>query len=92
MLRKRYDRINLSEVEEKNAVDKGGEIVIHFSKNDDDNYLLIIGDNGVGVPESFDFKSAKSLGISLVHTLVYRQLKGEIEIDRSCGTEFKIIF
>jgi two-component sensor histidine kinase len=52
---------------------------------------LIVLDNGVGLPENFDTKKAKTLGITLVRGLV-QQLKGKLEIKTLPGTEFKIHF
>jgi len=45
----------------------------------------------VGLPEDFDFKKAKSLGLKLVNSLT-EQLDGSIELDRSHGTQFTIKF
>ncbi|MFN6474469.1 MAG: hypothetical protein RMY36_032970 [Nostoc sp. SerVER01] len=53
--------------------------------------ILIIRDNGIGLPENFDSKKAKTLGITLVQGLV-KQLRGKLEIDCHQGTQFKISF
>jgi PAS domain S-box-containing protein len=55
------------------------------------NFILIVSDNGVGVPESLDLKKPGSLGIELVTTLV-DQLEGKLELKRKNGTEFTIRF
>jgi two-component sensor histidine kinase len=52
---------------------------------------LIISDNGIGVPEDFDFQHTESLGMQLVNTLA-SQLDGDIELNSNDGTEFKIRF
>ena len=70
--------------------DKKGEICIDFHSNSSE-YSLIFKDNGVGLPEEMDFLKVGTLGLDLVRTLV-KQLKGAIELNRSGGTEFKIIF
>ncbi len=54
-------------------------------------YTLIITDNGVGMPEDFDYKNIGSLGFQLINNLV-KQLNGSIELDRNRGTKFKIEF
>ena len=56
------------------------------------NATLTIGynDNGIGIPEDFDWRNAESLGLRLVILLV-EQLDGTIELDRSSGTAFIII-
>ena len=76
----------------KYAFPNGRKGKIHISlKQIDDNYELVIGENGTGFPEYLDFKDTDSLGLQLVNSLV-GQLDGEITLDTSCGTEFVIIF
>ncbi len=53
--------------------------------------MLRIGDNGIGLPADMDFRRTKSLGLTLVMTLV-KQLKGTIELNNKNGTEFCISF
>ncbi len=53
---------------------------------------LIVADNGVGIPEDIDFKTTKTLGLHLVTILVEDQLEGEINLDRTKGTTFRITF
>ena len=55
------------------------------------SFILIVSDNGIGVPESFDLENSKGLGIQLVTTLV-DQLEGRIELIRNSGMEFTIRF
>jgi PAS domain S-box-containing protein len=52
---------------------------------------LVVGDNGIGLPEGLDFRNTKTLGMELVITLV-GQLEGSIEYVNKGGTEFKITF
>jgi PAS domain S-box-containing protein len=54
-------------------------------------YEFTISDDGVGLPKSVDVHGGQSLGLSLVNTLV-KQLKGEVEVQRSPGTHFRIKF
>lgn len=53
--------------------------------------ILIIRDNGIGLPQDFNSNKTKTLGITLVYGLV-KQLRGSIEINSQQGTEFKISF
>ncbi|BAY94566.1 MULTISPECIES: PAS domain S-box protein [unclassified Tolypothrix] len=53
--------------------------------------VLIIRDNGVGLPADFDSKKARTMGMTLLHGLV-KQLRGTVQIHNQQGTEFKIIF
>lgn len=54
-------------------------------------FILIVADNGVGIPENFDFRNTDSLGLQLVNILV-EQIEGCIELKRDSGTEFRIMF
>jgi len=60
-------------------------------KGKDNKVTLTVGDNGPGLPEDEDLKASKSLGLKIVASLV-KQLKGQVEIDRTRGTEFNISF
>ena len=72
--------------------DAEGEIHIELQKKDKDDYVLTIGDNGVGIAESVDPKTTKSLGLKLIHNLA-RQLKGSITRDWSReGTNYIVKF
>jgi PAS domain S-box-containing protein len=55
-------------------------------------YTLIVHDNGVGLPTHLDWADSPSLGLQLVVMLGQRQLNGEIELDRSTGTTFRLRF
>ncbi len=68
-----------------------GEIQIKLYASKDDTFSLIVRDNGIGLPEDLDFRDTESLGLQLVVALV-EQLKGTVELDRSEGTAFEIVF
>jgi PAS domain S-box-containing protein len=67
-----------------------GEIHILGRREDDHSYRFIVRDNGVGIPQTVDWKNPDSLGLRLVHSLV-TQLNGTIELDRSGGTTFSLV-
>ena len=71
---------------------KYGKIKIFLRSIDENMIELLVGDNGVGIPEDMDFRKTESLGMQLVTMLVENQLHGEIKLDREEGTEFKIKF
>lgn len=71
--------------------DGKGLIKITVLQREDNTIELRIADNGVGLPEDFDIKKVRSLGLRLVPRLV-KQLKGKFELNRSNGTEFIINF
>ena len=69
-----------------------GEISISLEKEDKHEYILRIGDDGIGYPESMDYQTSKSLGLKLIHNLS-RQLKGSVIRDLSKrGTNYIIRF
>jgi two-component sensor histidine kinase len=74
------------------ADEEEGEIYIVLKKELDKQYVLNIGDNGKGFPETITYKNSKSLGLKLIHNLT-RQLKGTIQRDNSKkGTNYIIRF
>jgi PAS domain S-box-containing protein len=76
----------------KHAFPDGREGLITISlAAENGRFQLAISDNGVGMPDGMDLENPETLGIRIVRTLV-RQLQGDIELDRSCGTEFRIRF
>jgi two-component sensor histidine kinase len=69
-----------------------GEISISLEKEDKHEFVLRIGDDGIGYPESMDYQTSKSLGLKLIHNLS-RQLKGSVIRDLSKrGTNYIIRF
>ncbi len=68
-----------------------GKIGVNFHKDDRDRYVLSVKDNGVGIPEGVDFGASETLGLTLIKTLT-DQLDGSIELNRSNGAEFTILF
>jgi PAS domain S-box-containing protein len=55
-------------------------------------YTLTVADNGVGLPAGLDWTKTKTLGLLLVKMLGHNQLQGEIELDRTGGTTFRLQF
>lgn len=70
---------------------KRGTLKIQFKLRSNDDYQLVVADDGVGLPEDINIETVDSLGLQLVNTLV-NQLDGELKIDRSNGTKFQITF
>ena len=70
--------------------DMRGTITIKFKSNPD-GMELIIADDGIGLSEDIDIENSETLGLQLVNNLI-NQLDGELNIDTSNGTEFKIGF
>lgn len=74
--------------------DDEGAISIKLQKDSEQEncYILEIGDNGKGFPETINYKNTKSLGLKLIHNLT-RQLRGTIQRDdNKKGTNYIIKF
>ncbi|MDQ3046077.1 MAG: PAS domain S-box protein [Bacteroidota bacterium] len=69
--------------------DNGAITIIIVLKGED--LHLKIGDNGIGLPKSIDYRNTESLGLQLVVTLV-DQLNGVIELNTEKGTEYNVVF
>jgi len=69
-----------------------GKIDISLDMNNENEIELKVSDNGIGIPEGFDFKSSKSLGLRLITILAQDQLSGNIDLKRENGTQFSIRF
>lgn len=56
-----------------------------------DGVLLSVEDDGVGLPEDFDYKNSNSYGLQLVSTLA-EQIGAEVTVERDGGTRFGFKF
>ncbi|MEK7728690.1 MAG: histidine kinase dimerization/phosphoacceptor domain -containing protein [candidate division KSB1 bacterium] len=68
-----------------------GEISIRLFRQEGNQLILLVKDNGVGLPKDIDFKSSKSLGLKLVNILT-QQLRGDLNYHSENGTEFRLAF
>lgn len=73
------------------SLGQSGEIKIKFYSHQQGQLTLIVSDNGIGLPKDFDWQNSESLGLQIVAALT-NQLEGELEINKTNGTEFKIKF
>ena len=69
---------------------KRGKINVNFHPKDD-HYEFTVKDNGIGFPKDIDFQNTDSLGLQIINSLT-DQIDGKIKLDRTTGTEFKILF
>ena len=74
-----------------------GDIKIDVLHKDDEkkSFTLLVKDNGIGIPASFDKEHPESLGWYIINTLVTEDLDGKIFINElnssnGAGTEIKI--
>ncbi len=70
---------------------KENSLFISITKHEEGNYLLLVKDNGKGLPEDLDLKKVKSLGLRLVKRLS-KQLHGSFECLNDNGSVFKVQF
>jgi two-component sensor histidine kinase len=64
-----------------------GELTVTASK--EEGLLLVVKDNGVGLPEDLDIRNTPSFGMRIVTSLV-SQAGGTMDLLRDEGTEFRI--
>lgn len=69
---------------------KSGEIKFLFKKQEN-KIILILSDEGVGIPPQIDIKNTSSLGMRLIHSLT-KQLGGNIILESGKGTTFTLTF
>ena len=71
--------------------DRAGEIWIELQVQAGQDLTLSVRDNGIGLPPDLDLRQTRSLGLTLVTTLV-KQLKGQLETNQQNGTTFAVTF
>lgn len=72
--------------------DRTGEICIAIRTVSESGFELSVADNGVGIPKELDVRNTKTLGMQIVTSLAEQQLRGNLEINRESGAEFRITF
>ncbi len=60
-------------------------------KEKNNKISLIVGDDGIGLPNNFDISQSETLGLQLVITLV-EQLDGDIKLENGNGIKYFITF
>ena len=72
---------------------KKGVITIDLKAGETDIIILNYSDNGIGMPEGFDFQNQKSLGLRLIQNIGIDQMLGKIEMKNhngfNCTLEFQ---
>lgn len=71
--------------------ERQGEITVALETAVEGEILLVVSDNGVGLPAGFDAAAVKSLGFRLL-PLLAEQLHGRIEIGGGPGSRFSLHF
>ncbi|MBN2206013.1 MAG: PAS domain-containing protein [Candidatus Aminicenantes bacterium] len=70
---------------------RGGTLRVVLRGTGPGRYLLRVADDGVGFPEGLDFRRAQTMGLEIINTLA-GQLDAAIDLDRSAGTAFTVVF
>ena len=71
---------------------RSGEIKVRFFRLESGELSLSCIDNGVGMPEGFDWENSPSLGLRIVRILT-KQIDGKLTLDRGGGgTRFELRF
>jgi PAS domain S-box-containing protein len=68
-----------------------GKIKVVMRPENDGRYLLMISDDGMGLPKDMDVTKTESLGLQLVSMLV-EQLQGTLSLENKNGTSYEIVF
>jgi len=67
-----------------------GRITVDLHR-DGKKHVLVVSDNGIGIPHEIDVQNTESLGLQLVSALV-NQIEGSLNLERDQGTAFKVSF
>jgi PAS domain S-box-containing protein len=70
---------------------RSGEVRVELRAAGAGHNLLVVADDGIGLPPGTDFRKTESLGMQLVCGLT-EQLGGSIDLVGDRGTEFRIMF
>ena len=77
----------------KYAFDAAADNTLNISINklNDEEYKLVVADNGKGIDDTIDLAKVKSLGLRLVKRLT-KQLQGKFTVNNTKGASFEITF
>ena len=70
---------------------QSGEIHVSVCRHNEE-IELNFSDNGVGMPQGFDFQTNNSIGLQILVALVEQQLKGHLIYNFQKGIAYKIRF
>lgn len=67
-----------------------GKIQISMREHACKDIELLIGDNGIGLPDNFNPETSNSLGMQINNSIIKQQLKGSVDISSGNGTRYTI--
>lgn len=68
-----------------------GEINVRLASDKNDQLILSVSDNGIGLAPNLDPHKADTLGMQLT-TMLTQELEGSLEVSRESGTAYMITF
>ncbi|MBN1301061.1 MAG: PAS domain S-box protein [Melioribacteraceae bacterium] len=71
---------------------RNGIVKISLSRTDKGEINLGYSDNGIGVPDSFDFSAQETLGLRSIYSIVEHQLQGNVVFNSGSGVSCSIKF
>jgi two-component sensor histidine kinase len=69
-----------------------GEVLIQLFRTDTGEIEICVSDNGVGVPEGFNFRTQKTLGLQTIFAIAEQQLCGKIFFETQHGVSSRLTF
>ena len=72
--------------------DMTGEIRVQVNQAVTGDIEIRVSDNGIGVPDGFDFRESGTLGLQTVFAVVEHQLQGAVTFEVDDGTTCHIRF
>ncbi len=69
-----------------------GEISVRLYREEGGTIQLQFSDNGIGVPELFDFRTQETLGLKTIMNIVEHQLQGKVHFENKQGVTCHIQF
>jgi len=70
---------------------RAGVVRVELRQTASNRFVLLVSDDGVGLPPSLDIRQTESLGLQLVCTLA-DQLRAELRVERGAGTAVHLEF
>lgn len=70
--------------------DQSGQLEV-MATRDDDRLVVVVADNGRGLPSGFDVESTTSLGLQIVRTLIVGELGGSLEFRERPGGGTEVV-
>ncbi|QDK77534.1 sensor histidine kinase [Spirosoma sp. KCTC 42546] len=71
--------------------EQGGTINLSLTQVDDENYQLVVEDDGVGLPEDVDLRRQGSMGANIMRRLT-KQLGGIFQVETKGGVRISVSF